>query len=474
MTQSSALVFDDSKFTLETIERDGKALTYRAFKDIPYVANPADSAMQKLNIYVPEAYYEGKKIGRYGLHSAPIFLPNSVGGYMPGPRETPGDPSFGRAVNSSFYALLHGYVVVSPGVRGRGMKNAAGDYIGAAPAAICDLKAAVRFLRANAGKVPGDVEKIVSNGTSAGGALSALLGSTGNHQDYEAKLKRMGAANARDDIFAASCYCPITNLDHGDMAYEWEFGGQNDYHRTRMELPAEGETAPKFVPETGTMSKERQELSAELKRGFPAYLNSLNLKDEAGNALTLDSNGNGSFKDFVGKVVMESAQRQLEKGEDLSGLNWLTIEGGKATDIDFAKYVEFRTRMKEAPAFDNITLGTAENELFGNAKTQFRHFTEFGYTHSTASGELAEAELVKMMNPMNYVEDSSATKAKHFRVRHGTVDRDASLAISAMLALKLGNSGISVDFAYPWGIPHAGDYDLEELFEWIDGLAAEK
>ncbi|MCR2018515.1 hypothetical protein NSB04_01975 [Blautia pseudococcoides] len=22
----------------------------------------------------------------------------------------------------------------------------------------------------------------------------------------------------------------------------------------------------------------------------------------------------------------------------------------------------------------------------------------------------------------------------------------------------------------PWGIPHAGDYDFDELFAWIDGI----
>ena len=32
------------------------------------------------------------------------------------------------------------------------------------------------------------------------------------------------------------------------------------------------------------------------------------------------------------------------------------------------------------------------------------------------------------------------------------------------------NNGINVDFAYPWGVPHSGDYDLSELFSWIDGI----
>ena len=69
--------------------------------------------------------------------------------------------------------------------------------------------------------MPGDAEKIISNGTSAGGALSALLGASGNHDDYAAALKEAGAAEERDHIFAVSAYCPSTNLKHVDVAYEW-------------------------------------------------------------------------------------------------------------------------------------------------------------------------------------------------------------------------------------------------------------
>lgn len=73
-------------------------------------------------------------------------------------------------------------------------------------------------------------EKIVSSGTSAGGALSTLLGAIGNHPDYELYLQAIGAANERDDIYATNAYCPITNLDNADLAYEWLFYGLNDYY----------------------------------------------------------------------------------------------------------------------------------------------------------------------------------------------------------------------------------------------------
>lgn len=463
------LQFNTENYAVKTLEMEGQTLHYRAFEHIPYVEHPADKNMQVLNIYVPECYYNGQNIGRYSLHTAPIFLPNTVGGYMPGPVDKPGK-NFHGETNTIFYALLHGYVVVSPGIRGRGMKNSEGKYIGTAPAAICDLKAVVRFIRSNAEKIPGDTQKIISNGTSAGGALSALLGATGNHPDYEPYLEQMGAAKARDDIFAASCYCPITNLDHADMAYEWEFNGLNDYYGKFGIKISEDNGEPQFIKIDGTMTEAQCKMSAELKAAFPEYVNSLCLKGEDGKTLSLDENGDGSFKEFVAKMVCKSAQDEINKGGDLSSLDWIHIEDNTIKDIDFDKYIAFRTRMKDTPAFDNAGLGTPENELFGLEDIKYRHFTSFGKSHSTVNGTLAEEKQIKMMNPMNYIGDKDCVTAKHYRIRHGAADRDTSLAISALLTAKLKNAGIETDFAYPWGVVHSGDYDLEELFAWIDKI----
>ncbi|MFH4090344.1 alpha/beta hydrolase, partial [Acinetobacter baumannii] len=68
--------------------------------------------------------------------------------------------------NTIVSALAHGYVVASPGARGRTLQNAQGQYTGKAPAAIVDLKAAVRYLKLNDSIMPGDANKIISNGTS--------------------------------------------------------------------------------------------------------------------------------------------------------------------------------------------------------------------------------------------------------------------------------------------------------------------
>ncbi|WP_243109181.1 subtype B tannase [Blautia sp. OF09-25XD] len=331
-----------------------------------------------------------------------------------------------------------------------------------------DYKAAVRYLHFFADELPGDASKIITNGTSAGGALSSLMGSTGNHPDYEPYLQALGAADAGDNVFAASCYCPITNLEHADMAYEWEFCGVNDFHRANMKMDEGGR--PVFTPVDGEMTKEQILVSAEEKAMFPAYVNSLGLKDENGDPLTLDADGEGSLKEYVKRVVMESAQRASDQGVDLSDKPWLIVENGKVQGMDFTAYVKDITRMKTAPAFDALDLESPENDLFGNETTNCRHFTEYSTAHTKAQGACAEAEVVKMMNPMEYILDEKAEKAQHFRIRHGECDRDTSLVISAMLTAKLREAGCEVDYHSPWNTPHAGDYDLDELFAWIDGI----
>ncbi len=440
------LVFDENKYTVETLEIDGEELKFRAFENIPYVTNPADAELQRINLFVPEVYYKGKSIGKYSLGNAPIFMPNTVGGFKPGPLDRPGLNREGKA-NSIFKALLHGYVVAAAGIRGRGMTNEAGKYIGMAPAFVCDMKAAVRFLRHNADKIPGDTEKIITNGTSAGGALSSLMGATGNHPDYEPYLKALGAADERDDIFAASCYCPIINIENSDTAYEWEFRHEID-----------------------RLTEERIAFSAELAKMFPVYVNSLALKNELGQPLTLDDNGDGPLKEYVKAFIINSANKELKKGADLSGVDWLVWENGRVADIDFDGCVRYRTRRKPVPAFDDLVLRTSLNMLFGTADKEARHFTEFSYKHSGCGAAMAEEKQIKMANPMCYIRDDKAVKAKHYRICHGAIDRDTSLAIPAMFNALLCEAGVDSKLLFPWDMWHAGDYDLEELFEWIDSI----
>lgn len=446
--------FEQEKYTVEQITLAGETVEIRAFRNRVYVDKPVNREFQQMNIFAPEDYYRGKSINGYDLHTAPIFMPNTVGGYMPGPLAEPEISNWGNAgePNSIFQALRHGYVVAAPAIRGRVQQNGEGIYTGKAPACIVDYKAAVRYLRYFSEEIPGDVEKIITSGTSAGGALSSLMGVTGNHPDYEPYLEKIGAAKTGDHIFAASCYCPITNLEHADMAYEWQFVGVNGYWGDKQ------------------LDEKQIKVSEELAKAFPAYANSLNLKDKNGLRLSLDEKGDGSLKEYVKNKVLESAKKAMDRGADIFSKIWLNFENGEPVSVDWKGYVCDIARLKPAPSFDGLLLNTAENDLFGSEMVNLRHFTKYGREHSLCGGEMAEEMQVKLMNPMNYIEDEMAMTAKYFRIRHGECDRDTSLVISAMLTLKLEEQGKEVDYHLPWGLPHSGDYDLDELFEWIDGI----
>ncbi|MDG6895096.1 subtype B tannase [Volucribacter amazonae] len=468
---SQDLIFDPQQYKSQTITVNGKSMAIRAYENIVYVSNPVDTNYQIMNIYIPEAYFEGKSIGQYNAENAPIFLPNQVGGYMPAKPATATSEAqgfAGQAAKTVAAALEQGLIVASPGARGRTTQNTQGEYTGKAPAVIVDLKAAVRYLHFNDSIMPGDANKIISNGTSAGGAVSALLGATGDNQDYEPYLQALGAANASDRIFAVSAYCPITNLEHADMAYEWQFNGINDYKKIDVSMLDYNVQRKEVL---GTLDNQQIQVSAQLKQQFPAYLNSLALTDEQGNLLSLDKQGQGSFQQYVKSYVLRSAQTALSQGKDLSQFSWLQIEKGKVTDLDFNAYLHYMGRMKTPPAFDALDLSSGENQLFGTASIDKRHFTPYSQQHSLiADSQQADQDVVKLMNPLNYL-NNTQTNAQFWRIRHGTKDSDTSLAIPVILATSLQNQGYQVDFALAWDRPHSGDYDLEELFAWIKQIS---
>ena len=501
------LTFHPEQYEEKSLKIGDQEVKFRAYENIVYVRRPALDTAESMSIYVPEAYFEqGGTVNGYTKETAPIFLPNGVGGYMPGSIAEPSsEDRMSGGPNASLVALSRGYVVAAPAVRGRTTQDGNGVYVGKAPALIVDYKAAVRYLRCNKDRLPaGDTEKIVSDGTSAGGALSALLGATGNSPDYAPYLSAIGAADERDDIFASMDYCPITNLDHADMAYEWIFSGVNEaYQRSgQMMMPPAGKdtkgapaagaakpaesgaqagttagrplNAPTETQTATPMTAEEIAVSKDLKAAFPAYLNGLGLRDTAGNPLRLNADGTGSFADYIKSLYLASAQTALENGEDLSGCSWLTVQDDRAVSMDLSKYAVWATRLKAAPAFDKLDLSSGENDEFGDAQNAPKHFTAYSLAHSTKGTAMAGEDVIRLMNPLYYIGKKGVTTAPYWRIRHGAKDRDTSLAVPAILALTLENAGKSVDFSSPWGKGHAGDYDLDELFDWIDSIAREK
>ena len=420
------LSFDASYHDTGTVN----GVAYRVYSDITYVMNPVNEEYQKMSIYIPEAYIGGGTLNGYTASTAPIFIPNNSGGYMAASIMAPGD------TNIAGLALSHGLVVVSPALRGRNVND------GTAPASVVDYKAAIRYIRANKDRLPaGNTDRIIACGVSSGGALSAVLGASGNSQDYDSWLEEIGAASdVSDDIFAAVSYCPVTNLENADGAYEWIFGGE------------------KYGEE-----------SVELAEDFENYVNTLGLKS-GDTALEIDesyseeeSPEGWGFRRYIEGLYADAAQKALSSGTTIS-TDWVYVSGDKVISTDINAYADsFKVRQKGVPAFDKFDLSSAENSEFN-----YMHFTQYSYAKTVVDGEIADWTIIDAMNPMNYI--GKADTCKYWRIRHGVNDRDITVTIPAILALALENSGITVDFAAVWGQGHAGYYDTEELFGWIDSI----
>lgn len=487
----TSLVFDPNAGEERVLTMpDGYQVSYTAYERLFFVTNIEDSAYQTMNVYVPEG----------ATQHSPIFLRTYIGGYM---EAAAGQPQAGDATGR---ALREGFVVAIPGSRGRqsiviaqkndkkrGIKKGEAIYTGRAPKALLDLKAAIRYLRMFDKEMPGDAEKIITDGTSAGGAMSALMGATGNHPAYASMLKNMGAADTRDDVFASVCFCPITDLDHADMAYEWLFADTDSRQNA---------------------SQEVQAVSQELKSQYPDYLESLRLTTPEGRLLHADN-----YLEYLKKELIRSAQIAKNAGADIpdsigfvfsadAGFGAPPVNGGMKIgkreaggrrpgggippfampggakqageyiiDLDMQKYLNYVVStqpLKTAPAFDTKDVAgqapSAENEVFGDETGSSENFTEYGCAKNGTALSKELATNVRLMNPMYFIGDSQAAVAPHWYIRHGSRDRDTSFPVSLNLAMKLQDSGKDVNFLLAWNRPHSGDYALDELFQWLRSI----
>ena len=263
---------------------------------ISYCETPADTAYETLAIFVPGAYMTATDngdgtytceidpdavVGAYTAETAPIVMPINTPGYS------------AMAALTSYASFTsytdEGFVYVHAGCRGRDA---------GAPAGVTDLKAAVRYLRYTDDVVPGNAERIFTFGMSGGGAQSALMGSTGDSALYDAYLEEIGAVTGVSDaVLGSMCWCPITNLDTADEAYEWMMG----------------------VTRNG-LTEEEQQISDQLAEAFAAYINSAGIKDPEGTVLTLSESDDGiyqagSYYDYMKTVIEESLNHFLEDTE---------------------------------------------------------------------------------------------------------------------------------------------------------------
>lgn len=444
---------------------DGRQVRYTAYTKLYYVTAVEDSTYQYLNLFVPEG----------ATAQTPIFLRTYVGGYMASAA------GFPQATDASGRALAEGYILAIPGSRGRNSQVAQGGktrYTGRAPQGLLDLKAAVRYLRHFARAIPADAERIITDGTSAGGAMSSLLGATGNHPLYTPYLQAMGAAPERDDVFASIVYCPITDLEHADMAYEWLYGQT----ASRQSLP-----------------EAQQALSRSLADAFPAYQASLGLRLPDGTPLTAET-----YPAYLKQLLIASAQEAKDAGASIPDSLGFTfseqasfqapVNGGTSparpmarpqrkqqgeyiTDLDLQKYLDYVVStqpLKGVPAFDSYQVagakGSGENELFGDDTGSLANFTPWSAKQAGATLSPRVLTAVQLMNPMPFIGDSTATTAPHWYIRHGARDRDTAFPVIVNLATKLTGEGKDVNFKLPWNRPHSGDYALGELFAWLRSI----
>ena len=84
------------------------------------------------------------------------------------------------------------------------------------PAAVYDIKAVIRWVKANAGKLNVDTSKIVIAGFSAGGELAAFMGTTGNMPLFEGTQCNTGFPTNVDAVIDMDGTLSFVNSESGE------------------------------------------------------------------------------------------------------------------------------------------------------------------------------------------------------------------------------------------------------------------
>lgn len=464
---------------------------------VSYCETPADEHYEKLAIFVPEAYMDAEKnsdgsytcklnesaeVSGYTALTAPMLMPVITPGYLGCIALTEQDMDDGFYMNFLSEFTSRGFVCVYPGCRG---------IAEGVPTGVTDLKAAVRYLRYADDVIAGDAESIFAFGTSGGGAQAAVLGASGDSELYDPYLEKIGAVQGVSDAIAGTmAWCPVTDVDTGNAAYEWMMG----------------------CTRTGR-SKEDQAISDKLAEAYADYVNSAGFTDGNGSALTLERSADGIYQagtyyDYLKRVIERSLNNYLsdtvfynETAEDyIAGLNkdkkWISYDKSTntATITSIADFVKTcKIASDQSFAFDRPhTLNT----LFGYGDGEGAHFdsiladilTELNVDYAseftddlkkTDSFGYTVEQRVNMYSPLYYLMESrggygTSTVAKYWRIRSGIKQNTNALTTEVNLALALEHcDGVeSVDFETVWAQGHTeaertGD-PTQNLMDWID------
>ena len=263
---------------------------------IVYCETPANEDYEQLAVFVPGAYMTATDNGD-GTYTCELNADAEVNGYTAStapivmPINTPGYSA--QSALTSYTSVTdytsQGFVYVHAGCRGRD---------DGAPAGVTDLKAAIRYIRYCDDVIAGDAESIFVFGMSGGGAQAAIVGATGDSELYDPYLEAIGAVQGVSDAVVGSMdWCPITNLDTADEAYEWMMGA------TRSGL-----------------TDDEQAISDALATAFAEYINSAGFTDADGNALTLTESSDGIYQsgtyyEYIKSVIEQSLNNFLADTE---------------------------------------------------------------------------------------------------------------------------------------------------------------
>ncbi len=469
----------------------------------------ADYANAKVNVYVPEGADENSPI---------LYMVDNSGWRSNGYSDVLisgeiADSSKDGKENFAAKALKEGFVVVNAGLRTRGTPDAAGN-VNHSPVTVADAKAVIMYLKHNDGIV-GDTDRIFITGTSGGGALSVAIGSDGNSADFKAELEAIGACmEETNDIFGLVAYCPITDLGHSDMSYEFTYAG------TRADLKASGYTTTDVqegMPARGQYSlcDQSMTLSPILAAEYVDYVNGLGISGAtaAFDAATLTASGGladtmkelviaelqealdelGADAFFAKLETREADSTQYDNGTPNEGwkTDWVVLSDDKkeVKDIDvdgYLYYVALGQLLKPAPAFTNDGLGLGgvffnENNLFGQDDEAHGYISECVFDLSDMKAaygtweayQAANKDLVAkqsdMVDSIHYLASDDGDSAPYWYVRHGLNDRDTGFMNQTLLYLAMEDDSTieTKDFEFVWGRGHEGAYEIDEAFAFM-------
>ncbi len=182
---------------------------------------------------------------------------------------------------------------------------------------------------------------------------------------------------------------------------------------------------------------------------------------------------------------------------------------------NYLKFVAKQSRLKAVPSFDQIgqtfalaatptadstKAGTVingnysggESNLYGTPAQVYANFTEYGWNNNngddavnaiqadiglrntgfTWAGYPQQAFVLnqsKLISALPYIGKTEGI-TQNWRIRVGARDRDTSFTVAYNIAraLKADNKVKAIDYALQWDQGHAGNYDVQSAFKWID------